>query len=164
MLADPSPLSPGTQITFALVALGPCFGDHLGFRYGTTYINANLGEIHESAVSIVDNCMPHMTYMLHFSLSFTYSYMTCKHAYTHTLHTYLNNSRCPICLHFFFFTGTLGTPVGTFGRGSLAFWASGRGAIAECLGLLDVLLYHDPGGRQCIVLGTHQQSRQGWMV
>ena len=106
MLADPSPLSPGTQITFALVALGPCFGDHLGFRYGSTYINANLGEIHESAVSIVDNCMRHMTYMLHFSLSFTYSYMTCKHAYTHTLHTYPNNSRCPICLHFFFCRNT----------------------------------------------------------
>lgn len=83
-----------------------------------------------------------------------------------TLHIYLNilGPHCthPICLHFF--PRFIGTPSGTFGRGFLALGASARGAFAECLGLLDVLLYHDPGGRQCIVLGTHQQSRQGWMV
>ena len=81
---DPSPLSP------TLVALGPCFGDHLG-RYThinihiRTYINANLGEIHESAISIIDNCTAHRTtrccVLVFHSRIYIHDMQTCIHSY-----------------------------------------------------------------------------------
>eukprot|EP00438_Fugacium_kawagutii_P017383 Skav228953 [mRNA] locus=scaffold3820:77966:78646:- [translate_table: standard] len=43
-------------------------------------------------------------------------------------------------------------------RGS-GFGLAMEGAFVECLGLLDVLLHHDLGGRLGFVLGAHQQSR-----
>ena len=39
-----------------------------------------------------------------------------------------------------------------------------EGALAERLGLLDVLLHHDFGGRLCALPGAHQQSGSGGRV